>query len=220
MRILKLFCLTFLLSGGAVAETYRVNASQSDQVQSVLDRTVSGDVVIFERGTYRTQRALVLNGKSNVELRGSGRVEIVLNNLDEAVIEVRESQNIRIQGLRARHEKPNPEYACEGAVIAVFDSQQIGISRNHLNGCGAAGVYSRGVKDLVVFDNKIFNNSFAGVWTADTTGYIYKNHLYKNAADFISYGECDIVLSGNKIEKNEGNDYSRSEFVESIVRGR
>lgn len=220
MRILKFFCLSLLLASSAVAETYRVNAAQSDQVQSVLDRTSSGDVVIFERGTYRTQHALVLNGKSDVELRGSGRVEIVLHNLDEAVIEVRESQNIRIRGLRARHEKPNPEYACEGAVIAVFDSQQVGISGNHLNGCGAAGVYSRGVKDLVVFDNKIFNNTFAGIWTADTTGYIYKNHLYKNAADFITYGECDIVLSGNKIEKNEGNDFSRGEFFEAVVRGR
>lgn len=220
MRCLKIFCLSLLLATCSAAETYRVTPAQSGQVQAVLDRTVSGDTVIFERGTYRTQAALLLQGKSNLELRGSGRVEIVLDNLDEAVIEVRESQNIRIHGLRARHEKPSPEYMCEGAVISVLDSQQVGVSGCHLNGCGAAGVYARGVQDLIVFDNKIFNNTFAGVWVADTTGYVYKNHLYKNAADFITYGNSDIVLSGNRVEKNDGNEFSRGEFFESIVRGR
>ncbi len=204
----------------ASAEVYRLTPAQAEHAQSVLDRVESGDTVIFERGTYRTRSALLLREKSGVELRGSGRVEIVLDNLDEAVIEVRDCQNIRINGLRARHQKPNREYSCEGAVIAVRDSQQIGISRCELNGCGAAGVYASRVKDLIVFDNRIFNNTFAGVWVSDTTGHVYKNHLYDNAADFITYGNCDVVLSGNKVEKNDGNSFLRSEFFDQVVRGR
>lgn len=220
MKNFRYFLAALLLTTTASAEVYRLTPSRSAEAQAVLDRVVNGDTVIFERGVYRTHSALVLREKTGVELRSSGRVEIVLDNLDDAVLEIQRCQNIRITGLRARHEKPNKEYQCEGAVIAVRDSQQIGISRCELNGCGAAGVYATSVKDLIIFDNKIFNNSFAGVWVSDTTGHVYKNHLHHNASDFITYGESDIVLSANKIEKNDGNEYVRGDFFDVIVHGR
>ena len=220
MKKLRYFLAVLLLTGTASAEVYRLTPSRSAEVQTVLDKLVEGDTVVFDRGIYRTHSALVLREKIGVELRSNGRVEIVLDNLDDAVLEIQGCQNVRITGLRARHQKPNEEYQCEGAVIAVRDSQQVGISRCELNGCGAAGVYATSVKDLIVFDNKIFNNSFAGVWVSDTTGHVYKNHLHHNASDFITYGESDIVLSANKIEKNDGNEYVRGDFFDVIVHGR
>lgn len=220
MKLLPLFILSLALFAPATAELYRLTPSQTERVQGVLDRLEEGDTVIFERGTYQTKDALVLKNKTGVELRASGKVEIVLNSLEQAVLEIENCQDIRISGLRARHQKPNREYACEGAVISVRQSEQVGISGCELNGCGAAGVYANQVKDLVVFDNKIFNNTFAGVWLSDTQGHIYRNRLYDNAADFVTSGECDVVMRANKVEKNDGNDFMRSDFFDAVVNGR
>lgn len=219
MKNLQVTFLLFLtLALSASAETLRVNPSKVDRLQSVLDNLKEGDTVIFERGVYRTKKALKLSEVRNVTLRGEGKVEIVLDNLEDPVIWVSDSQRVRISKLRARHQLPNKEYACEGAVVRVDGSLQVAVTESELDGCGAAGVYAVDTKDLVVFKNKIFNNSFAAVWTYNTNGLVRGNHIYKNAADLVSQGGSDMIFLDNVIEKNKGNDfYGSTDWVFEIT---
>lgn len=151
-------------------------------------------------------------------MRGEGKVEIVLSNLDEAVISVADSEGVIIKGLRARHAQPNKEYACEGAVVEIRNSKQVAVTHSELNGCGAAGVYATGSSDVVIYKNTIFNNTFAGVWLYNTTAHIRQNRLFKNAADLITGGQTEVVMLDNEVENNKGNDFSETEFLRRITR--
>ncbi len=206
-----------LLSSAVTADTLRVTPGKAHRLPEMFSNLKDGDRVVFERGTYRTHRALTVSGLKNITLEGEGRVEVVLSNLDDPVFAVKGSERVQIKNLKARHQKPNEEYACEGAVVEVRDSQQVGVTGCSLDGCGAAGVYAMGVKDLVVFDNTIFNNSFAAVWAYDTTGMVRRNRMHDNAADLITGGQTEVILLENEIEDNEGNDFLQTDWARSLT---
>jgi parallel beta-helix repeat protein len=207
-----------LFASVANAETVRVNPSKTQQLQTILNGLQSGDTVLFERGTYRTAHALELKGAYDITIRGEGKVEIVLSDLDDPVFSVSDCQDIHITGLRARHHSPNQEYACEGAVVRVVDSKRVAVSNCELNGCGAAGVYASATQELVVCGNTIFNNTFAAVWVYDSSGIVHGNRMHKNAAELICGGTSDVTLSGNRIENNRGNDFNETDFSRKILR--
>lgn len=219
IRIFLLFLLLACCSP-CWAETIRVNPSKTARLPEILASLKTGDTVIFERGIYRTAGALEISGLHDVTLQGEGKVEIVLADLDDAVISVSSCQRVRIRGLRARHAQPNEEYACEGAVIRVENSEQVAVSDCWLNGCGAAGVYATGVKDLVIANNTIFNNTFAAVWVYQSSGLVYGNRMHDNAAELITLGESDITMAGNSIEDNQGNSYGETDWARSVLDGR
>lgn len=204
----------------AGAETHRVKPSDSNRLPQMFERLEDGDTVIFERGTYTIHKTLQLSGRTNVTLKAQGKVEIELTDLDAPVIGISDSSRIKVEGLRARHQKPADEYICEGAVISVHQSERVGISTCELNGCGAAGVYGRSVKDLVIYNNTIFNNTFAGLWFNDVTGTVHQNRIFKNASSIITYGTCDISFTGNEIKDNEGNVFNDTSFFREIVESR
>lgn len=218
--IIIFLLVAFVCSAAASAETYRVNPSKANHLQTVMDGLESGDTVIFERGVYKTREALRLSEKSHIKVQGEGRAEIVLDSLDQDVIDVQSCQNVTISGLSARHQTPNKEYACEGAVVSIHDSKQIAVTGCKLNGCGSAGVYASGTEDLVVFDNTIFNNSFAAVWVYNSSGIVHKNRMYGNAADLVTGGTGDITLTGNTIEDNQGNSFNQTDFSRQVMRER
>lgn len=209
--------LSLFVGGPALAETTRVNPSKSKQLPSILTNLRDGDTLIFERGTYETAKGLEIASLNNVTLRGEGKVDIVLGNLDEPVLTVTNCTRVKIEGLHARHQNPNREYACEGAVIEVRSSQHVGVSECSLNGCGAAGVYAADSKDLVIVNNTIFNNTFAAVWCYDSSARIQGNRIFKNAAELITGGDSDVVMIDNTIEKNEGSDYSKTDWVREVL---
>lgn len=218
MRKAVLLGFTFLLTSGlAGAETLRVGPGKAHRLPEIFSSLKDGDRVVFERGTYRTHRALTVSGRKNITVEGEGRVEVVLSNLDDPVFSVQGSERVLIKNLQARHLKPNEEYACEGAVVEVRDSQQIGVTGCRLDGCGAAGVYAMGAKDLVVFDNDIFNNSFAAVWLYDTTGIVRRNRMHDNASDLITGGQTEVTLLENEVEDNQGNDFLQTDWARSLV---
>lgn len=206
-----------LLGQAAAADTLRVTPSKAHRLPEMLANLKDGDRVVFERGTYRTHRALEISGRKDIVIEGEGKVEVVLSNLDDAVFSIQKSQRVQIKNLRARHQKPNEEYACEGAVVEVRDSQQVGVTGCRLDGCGAAGVYATDVQDLVVFDNTIFNNSFAAVWLYDTTGIVRRNRMHDNASDLITGGKTEVILSENEVEENSGNDFLDTDWARSLV---
>lgn len=198
----RLFLLAFclLLTTSSYAETWRVTPSSAAQLPEKFSQLKSGDRLVLERGTYRFDEALRLEGLENVTIEGRGRVKLVLTNLDADVISIKKCKNIIIKGLRAKHQTPSKEYKCEGAVIMLRRSSRIFITENQLNGCGAAGVFAMSCKEVVVHKNRIFNNSFAGVWVQSSQVAITKNKIYDNAAGVVSYGDCHTSLTENSLK--------------------
>lgn len=212
-----LAAIILLLSTAVQAKTLVFWPSSSDQVPRALESVQSGDTVVFQSGKYKFSSGLVLSEVEDVTVEARGKVELIVDNLDDAVLSVKNCRRVKISGFSARHEKPAPEYQCEGAVIRCDQSEDVFISENKLNGCGAAGVFAMGSKNIVVYKNRIFNNSFAGVWMQDSSALVHGNRIYNNASALITYGECNVSLTENRIENNKGNIFNDSDFFRRMT---
>lgn len=217
MNLRKLLVVFFLLVSPALSETYRISDRNLDQVREIFSALKDGDEVVFERGHYEFEGGLTVEGVNRVTIRGEGKVEIVVRDLDADVINAVNCRDLTIRGLRARHFRPAKEYQCEGVVLKVRDCERVYITENTLNGCGAAGVYAYTSKDVVVHKNDIFNNSYAAIWVTDAQIIVSKNHIHDNAATLNTYGQCDITFFDNKIEDNRGNYPFTTEFYSKVT---
>jgi parallel beta-helix repeat protein len=216
----SLTCLIaiLLLTGTALCETYRYSPGQSHLLPQAFANLESGDRVVLERGNYTLEHGLKLNDLSNVTIEGQGRVTLQINDLDSPVLEIMGCTDVTIKQLRLSHKNPGSEYQCEGAVIKVANSEKVLVARNHLNGCGAAGVYAVQSKQVCVYQNRIYNNTYAGIWLTDSQILVDDNDIYDNAAALSTYGECDVTFTGNRIRDNAGNDYVRGGYFERAMK--
>jgi parallel beta-helix repeat protein len=218
MKILTLvLSLILVLAATALGETYRYTPGQAHLLPDAFERLESGDRVVLERGTYRLEFGLELTNLSNITIEGQGRVTLLVDNLDDPVIDIDSCTDVTVKGLRAAHKEPAQEYQCEGAVIEVRSSKRVFIAKNRLNGCGAAGVYATSSKDVVVYQNRIFNNTYAAIWVAGSQVAVHDNWIYDNRAALNTYGECDITFTKNRIKNNDGNIYMRTGFFKKVV---
>ncbi len=210
-----LICIILLSLGAtAAARTHRFEPSDAGRLGSAFEQLQSGDRVVLESGRYPLRRGLVLNGVEGVTIEGHGRVELVLEQLEEPVLSLVRCRRIEISNLRARHRQPAHEYVCEGAVINLNNSKKVKIWDCHLNGCGAAGVFAMGSDEVVIMRNRIFNNTYAGVWLQNSHAHVLHNKIYDNAASLITYGDCRVTMLGNEIKDNVGNDYTGAYEIE------
>ena len=209
--------LVLILSATTLAETYRYTPDQAHLLADAFQRLQSGDRVVFERGTYRLESGLELTDLTDVTLESRGQVTLLVNDLDDSVLEINNCRNVTVKGLRAAHREPGKEYQCEGPVIEVRKSKQVLIAENRLNGCGAAGVHAYQSQDVVVLDNRIFNNTYAAIWVTDSQVFVHRNKIHDNAATLSTYGKCDVTLTENSIQDNSGNDYVQTDFFRRAV---
>jgi nitrous oxidase accessory protein NosD len=217
-NVILVLSLAFSLTSIALAETYRYTPGQAYLLLDVFNNLESGDRVILERGTYRLEHGLKIANLTDITIEGQGRVTLLVDSLDDAVIQLNGCKDITIKGLRAAHTEPAEEYQCEGPVVEVRKSERVFIARNRLNGCGAAGVHAYHSQDVVIYKNRLFNNTYAAVWVTDSQVAVHGNWIYDNAATLCTFGKCDITFTENKIENNSGNDYIRTDFFERAVR--
>lgn len=207
MRLKTIFLLLLLVSTAAQAKTLVFWPRIADQVPAAMKNLKSGDHVVFQSGTYRLNHGILLEGLEDVVIEGKGGVNLIVTDLNDDVIALESCSRIQVKGLRARHETPADDYRCEGAVIRCRNSQKLFIAENHLNGCGASGVFAMSSKDIVIYKNHIFNNTYAGVWLQDASATVHRNKIYDNASALITYGKCGVSLTDNTIESNGGNIY-------------
>lgn len=219
MRTIIAAFLFVALGLSAGAETLTVTPGTKANLQALLDRAQPGDVVELTAGTYRFSGGLRVTGRTNVTIRGQGRVELVIDSLEEDVIAVHGSSNIVIRNLSARHNQPAGEYQCEGAVIRVEDSNRVGILQCDLNGCGAAGVMSFSSQDVVVAGCRIHHNTFAAVWVQGGSVTVYGNTIEDNAMTLYTVGDCDVHMLGNTVSDNDAPPWLPA-YAEELLRER
>ncbi|MGE0493504.1 MAG: right-handed parallel beta-helix repeat-containing protein [Vulcanimicrobiota bacterium] len=194
--------LLLVVSSGAFAEELTLTPENTDSLGVFLARARSGDVIELRSGQYVLDQGLVLSGLNNVTLRGRGEVELILTNLDQAVIRLEKCSRVFLVNLSARHQRPANEYQCEGAVIDISESSKILVKNCDLNGCGAAGVYAHDAKEVVVSGCRIHHNTYAGVWGYRSSLMLYRNRIEKNASA-VKVDDCDLQMNENVVKDND-----------------
>ena len=202
MRLLLVTTLLLLVGSAALAEELTLSPDNAGSLGVFLSRARSGDVIELKAGQYVLDEGLVLNGLNDVTLRGRGEVELILTNLDQAVIRLEKCSRVYLVNLSARHKRPAEEYQCEGAVIEVAESNKILVKSCDLNGCGAAGVYAHDSKEVVISGCRIHHNTYAGVWAYRSSLMLFRNRIEKNATA-VKVDDSELQMNENIVKDND-----------------
>lgn len=215
IKFIVLVCLCLRLPAGAQA----FSASPGADLQLLFSQLGPGQVLELRPGTYRFPNGLLLQGAQNVTIIGvGGPVEIVVDSLTDDVLTISNSRGVVLQNLTARHLRPdNSLGACQGAVVKVVSSTQVGIVKCELNGCGAAGVHSVASQDVVVSGCFLHSNSFAGVWAEGGSILVHGCTIQGNAMGVVTSGQTELSMMANTMRLNNGST-SVSPFAQSVLR--
>ena len=184
-RSVGVVAVCLLLDSSSLAEekskghsvSVRVGMTQS-QIQSRIDDAPEHSRVMFQTGTYRIH-SLQIRHKRNLKILADGAVSLVCDSSTANVIEVIDSEDIRIEGFRLTHREPSDLEVCVGNVIFVSGGDQTTIRNCDINGCGAIGIYA-----------------FTGRLTA------VGNHIHENSIRPIVFTGKRLKLIGNRIDNN------------------
>ena len=185
------------------ADTIYVYPDGRPSLQEAIDQAGNGSTILVAEGVHRTDSALIVRGKTDLRIEGDGEAWIICSDIYENVIEIQECSSLELAGIHARHEEPPEEYGCEGAVVGVSESSDIGIYDCELNGSGGMGIFVENSSDVVVSGCLIQYNSF-------TAFYLYlagpisitHNRIFDNAATLEAYDSSGIEMYGNVIANN------------------
>lgn len=218
LRILVLVGLCLRLPASAQPFT----VSPGTNLQAVFSQVGPGQVIQLQTGTYRFSTGLVLQGVQNVTIIGvGGPVEIVVDSPGDDVLTISNSRGVVLQSISARHLQPDNNLgACQGAVIKVVNSAEVGIVKCELNGCGASGVHSVASQDVVVSSCFLHSNSFAGVWAEGGSILVHGCTIQGNARSVFTSGQTDLSMVGNTIRLNTLNNGTvvPSNFAQGVLR--
>lgn len=194
--------------------------SPGDDIQKAVDALQDGGKLIFSEGTYDTLEAIILDGRKNLTIEGTGEVWINTKGIDHHVMTLKSCQNVTLTNIKAQHvileEGDNApiDDARDGAVIGVLDSTNISLNNCELVGCGIYGVYAYSTTPLLLEGCYLHDNAKSAVLL--TTGakpmhcIIRDCIITKNTGAIEVKGDVTVVHEGkNQIEYNSSNDYHR-----------
>lgn len=172
-------------------------------LQEAIDQARSGDVIQLAEGVFKTDAAIRIENKSDLEITADSAVWIICRDVYQDVIQITSCREVEINGVHAKHEEWLEEYECNGAVMSVADSSGVSIVDCELNGCGAFGVYVE-YSDGVTIDSCVIQwNSFAGVYVyASGPVYVTNNRMFDNTAAIEAYDVSELQVYGNVIANN------------------
>ncbi len=143
----------------AVSEAATVlQVGDIDALKRLLEKGPRPVTVRLEPGTYRTLSPLRIVGIHGLRLEARG-ARLILESPDYNVIEIRDSSQVSIIGIHARHAKPSGPAGCLGTVIQIENSQSVEIAESELDGSGTVGIAAYDAPDLLIRDNHIHHNS-------------------------------------------------------------
>ncbi len=194
-----LFCASVALA----ADPVRISAGGPLSLQTAIDAARAGDTIVLSAGTYSTHTAIIVSNHSGLTLRGEGDVRLLCTDLYQNVMTLDGSQDIRIEGIAARHSQSLGTYACEGSVIAAQNVTGLVISKCELAGSGSIAVDLSGCENVEVSDCFIHDNTFAAFSLTDVASItIAGNRVERNAATMYSAGVSGLTMAGNTVSDN------------------
>ena len=217
MRYLFVLVVLILTAPSVWGETFQAEPGRAEELHQLLNHLESGDRLVLKSGDYFLDDGLNLVNRDDVIIEGRGKATIVVKNLNQPVLALNSCKGVQLKSLRMRHLNPGREYRCEGAVVSIRDCDKVFITKSSLNGCGAYGVYAERSKNLVIYKNWIFNNTFSALRFENTAGIVHKNVIYDNMAEILTYGNCDLTFTENKVYDNAGNSFKHTQYFEQMT---
>lgn len=139
---------------------YRIDIGNYLDLNETIANAPEGSVITIESNIYFYQDAIEVIGKTNIMIVGEKNPAIVITDIWDNVITVRDSQNVIIADIQAAHEEKS---SCSGDVIFITNSEYIAVSNCFLAGCGIIGVNMESSESVQVADSILFDNSFYGI---------------------------------------------------------
>lgn len=162
-------------------------------------------VVKIPAKRYVLGKTLVIANRQNLTIRAEPGTEILLEDVNSAVLEIENSSNIRFEGALLRHVKPLKEYQCHGEVVVIRNSSGITIENCDLNGCGAIGVSIADAKDVSISNCWIHENTFNAVYASKCDGLKVYDCVIERNGNFLQAHDLNgVEMSGNIIRDNGG----------------
>jgi len=158
---LLLACVSGETLPGKTAVSEAATVLQVDDIDALKRLLAKGPrpaTIRLEPGTYRTLSPLRILGIHGLRLEARG-AQLILESPDYNVIEIRDSSQVSIIGIHARHAKPSGPAGCLGTVIQIENSQSVEIAESELDGSGTVGIAAYDAPDLLIRDNHIHHNS-------------------------------------------------------------
>ncbi|MDM8558549.1 right-handed parallel beta-helix repeat-containing protein [Candidatus Parabeggiatoa sp. HSG14] len=187
-------------------------------LQQVIDSATSGTVIQLEETTCRYTEALRITGKENLTIEGKGDVWIIVDDINDDVIKIQNSQRVFLKNIKARHQTPLEGFNCEGSVVSMFNSQQIWLTRCELNGSGSVGVHADASSEIVVNQCYIHHNTLAAFWLDDSDSIaIHNNTITENGSTIYGLKAGNIRMTDNIIGNNKGEMGWSSPFSREIM---
>ncbi|MCB9639382.1 MAG: right-handed parallel beta-helix repeat-containing protein [Myxococcales bacterium] len=191
---------------------------QADKFQETINQSNPGDTILLRAGIYRYKKGLQIHNVDKLSIEGQGEVWIIVEDLYDDVFQIKDSSDITIRFIKARHARPLGKFNCEGAVIRAMNSKRIWIDHCELNGSGAVGIRAFEVRDLVATHNFIHHNTLAAFmimqsrWIA-----IHHNTIVNNGSSIYSLGSASIRMNQNVVANNKGNNTWSSPFTRKVL---
>ncbi len=190
-----------------------INITSAQEIQKAIDKSQKGDVLLLKSGVYSVKYGLSIAYKEDLTIKGVGNVQILLDDPEDAVIEITKSSNIYVINIRASHKEPvkdpstqDSPYVCTGHVITIEESKNVNILNCELNGCGTVGVAIYSSKKVLVNKCYIHNNSHAAIKLSNTKNInISQNRIENNKTVLnkelsnTNYSFSENTYKGNKL---------------------
>ena len=210
IAFLLLTC-TVLIAGCSYAyvpyesrEKYPVS-QRTDNLQTLIDETPDHQTLRITKGSYIINKGLMIKGRVGLSVIAEPGTMILLTDLDQDVLTIADSKEIRLYNVLLKHVTPLKTYKCHGSVVRIDNAQDITIANSELNGCGAVGISAQKTKNLTIEHCYIHNNTFNALYLSNIQGVnLWSNVIVDNANAMQLYDVSDMQMSDNILERNTG----------------
>lgn len=151
-----------------------------ETIQAAINSSNDGDTILLENKIYDEQIKII--DKNDLTIVGiNSSIEI---KRDDTVIEIINSNNIKLQSLGVKHNIGQP---CSDNCINIINSKKVSISGCDIHGSGFVGIYISGNSEETKIENNKIHNCTYGVSAYVPKGLkiqFINNKLYENKTDF------------------------------------
>jgi hypothetical protein len=159
-----------------------ISPSQASELSKLFEKLNQNDVIVLKEGTYFIDNIIRIRRKSNIIIKGEGKVRIIGTNEDMDIMMITDSKNIQISNVNMKHAKP-PKGGCFGDVLHVGNSGNILLSNLELNGSGEIGLSIYDSYNVILENSQIHSNTIAAfhfVFNTMADGNVIRNNRIFN----------------------------------------
>ena len=190
-------------------------------IQYAVDKTAPGDIVFVEDGIYRESVVMTRSGSPGayITLKAINKwgAKVEVPNGDGKVDGIKAAANyLTIDGFEIYD--PATDFGHTGNGITVYDNHHVNVLNNKIHGFGGSGVQCGHFDHVLVENNVVYNNAkynpnqSSGISMFQARAVDNEPGYHVIVRNNRSFGNINIVLSGNPIGTTDGNGILIDDF--------